>query len=71
MNGGGSSEEEDGGVEKCDLGSYGRLKSSVEEPLELELKPLIEHLEYAYQVECSKLLVFIASDLTAEQKEHL
>lgn len=34
--------------EDIDLGEYGRLKSSIEEPLELELKPLHEYLEYTF-----------------------
>ena len=66
-----SSEGEDSDAELVNLGNYGRQKSSIEEPPELELKPLPEHLEYAFLEKGSKLPVIIASDLTAEQKERL
>lgn len=70
-NSGSSLEEEEREVEKFDLRNYGRLKSSFEEPKELELKPLPEHLEYAFLEEGSKLSVVIAYNLTAEQKDKL
>ena len=46
-----------------------RLKDSIKEPPELELKQLPNYLEYAFLVENSKLPVIIASDLSKEQKE--
>ena len=66
-----SSEGEDSDAEQFNLGNFGRQKSSIEEPLELELKPLPEHLEYAFLEEGSKLPVIVASDLTVEQNERL
>nr|GFB67776.1 reverse transcriptase domain-containing protein [Tanacetum cinerariifolium] len=46
-------------------------KSSIEEPLELELKDLPSHLEYAY-LECvNKLPVIIAKGLKDDEKEAL
>lgn len=57
--------------EDIDLGEYGRLKSSIEEPLELELKPLHEHLEYTFLAQEFKLPIIIASDLIAKQKGNL
>ena len=48
-----------------------RLKDSIEEPPELELKQLPNYLEYAFLAENSKLPVIIASDLSKEQKEQL
>ncbi|GJU11384.1 reverse transcriptase domain-containing protein [Tanacetum coccineum] len=46
-------------------------KSSIEEPLELELKDLPSHLEYAYLEENDKLPVIIAKGLKNDQKEAL
>ena len=43
----------------------------MEEPPELELKTLPEHLEYGFLVEGSKLPVIIALNLSTEQKENL
>ncbi|CAL1412644.1 unnamed protein product [Linum trigynum] len=48
-----------------------RLATSLEEPPELELKPLPSHLEYAFLREGNKLPVIISSDLTPEQKSGL
>lgn len=66
-----SSSEEEGGFEDIDPGKYGRLKSLIEEPSELELKPLPKHLEYPFLAEGSKHPVIITSDLTAKQKGKL
>ena len=54
--------------ESLDLGSSNRpkLKSSLEEPLSLELKALPSHLQYAYLGSNNTLLVIIASDLTLQ-----
>ncbi|GJZ04478.1 reverse transcriptase domain-containing protein [Tanacetum coccineum] len=46
-------------------------KSSIEEPLELELKDLPSHLEYAFLEENDKLPVIIAKGLKNDQKEAL
>nr|GEY11480.1 hypothetical protein [Tanacetum cinerariifolium] len=46
-------------------------KSSVEEPLELELKVLSSHLEYAFLEDSNKLPVIIAKDLKDVEKEAL
>nr|GFC04950.1 reverse transcriptase domain-containing protein [Tanacetum cinerariifolium]GFC04991.1 reverse transcriptase domain-containing protein [Tanacetum cinerariifolium] len=48
-----------------------KVKSSVEEPPELELKELPSHLEYAFLEESDKLPVIIAKDLKDFEKEAL
>nr|GEU43352.1 reverse transcriptase domain-containing protein [Tanacetum cinerariifolium] len=48
-----------------------KAKSSIEEPLELELKELPSHLEYAFLEETNKLPVIIAKDLKDVEKEAL
>nr|GEV75561.1 retrovirus-related Pol polyprotein from transposon 17.6 [Tanacetum cinerariifolium] len=47
------------------------VKSSIDEPSELELKELLSHLEYAYLEGTDKLLVIIAKDLKDDEKEAL
>ncbi|GJT45101.1 reverse transcriptase domain-containing protein [Tanacetum coccineum] len=47
------------------------VKSSVDEPLELELKDLPSHLEYAFLEGTNKLPVIIAKNLKDEEKERL
>ncbi|GJY82835.1 reverse transcriptase domain-containing protein [Tanacetum coccineum] len=47
------------------------VKSSVDEPPELELKDLPSHLEYAFLEGTKKLTVIIAKNLKDEEKEHL
>nr|GEV63197.1 reverse transcriptase domain-containing protein [Tanacetum cinerariifolium] len=47
------------------------VKSSIDEPLELELKELPSHLEYAYLEGTDKLLVIIAKGLKDNEKEAL
>ncbi|GJT24918.1 reverse transcriptase domain-containing protein [Tanacetum coccineum] len=47
------------------------VKSSIEEPLELELKDLPSHLEYAYLEENDKLPVIIAKGLKDDKKDAL
>ncbi|XP_027348020.1 uncharacterized protein LOC113859445 [Abrus precatorius] len=44
---------------------------STNEPPDVELKVLPEHLEYAFLEDCCKLPIIIASDLTQEQKAQL
>nr|GEW42204.1 reverse transcriptase domain-containing protein [Tanacetum cinerariifolium] len=46
-------------------------KSSIEEPLELELKELPSHLEYAFLEDFSKLPVIIAKNLKVDEREAL
>ncbi|GJY88855.1 reverse transcriptase domain-containing protein [Tanacetum coccineum] len=46
-------------------------KSLIEDPLELELKDLPPHLEYAFLEVTSKLPVIIAKDLKREEKDQL
>nr|GFB94075.1 reverse transcriptase domain-containing protein [Tanacetum cinerariifolium] len=46
-------------------------KSSIEEPLEVELKYLTPHLEYAFLEGNEKLQVIIAKDLSVEEKTAL
>nr|GEW90298.1 reverse transcriptase domain-containing protein [Tanacetum cinerariifolium] len=48
-----------------------KVKSSIEEPPELELKELPSHLEYAYLEDVDKLPVIIAKDLKVDEKEYL
>nr|GFB74127.1 reverse transcriptase domain-containing protein [Tanacetum cinerariifolium] len=48
-----------------------KAKSSIEEPLELELKELPSHLEYAFLEETNKLHMIIAKDLKNDEKEAL
>nr|GEV04518.1 hypothetical protein [Tanacetum cinerariifolium]GEV27753.1 hypothetical protein [Tanacetum cinerariifolium] len=52
-------------------GEVVKEKSSTEEPLELELKDLPSHLEYAYLEGVDKLPVIIAKDLQDNEKEAL
>nr|GEX93128.1 reverse transcriptase domain-containing protein [Tanacetum cinerariifolium] len=47
------------------------VKSSIDEPSELELKELPSHLEYAYLEGTDKLPVIIAKDLKDDEKEAL
>nr|GEV67579.1 DNA-directed DNA polymerase [Tanacetum cinerariifolium] len=47
------------------------IKSSIDEPPELELKDLTSHLEYAYLEGTDKLPVIIAKDLKDDEKEAL
>ena len=51
--------------------SKDRIKLSIEDPPELELKRLPDHLQYAFLTENSKLPVIIASNLKEDQQEKL
>nr|GFB89738.1 reverse transcriptase domain-containing protein [Tanacetum cinerariifolium] len=53
------------------LGEVVKVKSSIEEPPELELKDLPSHLEYAYLEGEDKLPVIIVKDLKVDEKEAL
>nr|GEW08863.1 DNA-directed DNA polymerase [Tanacetum cinerariifolium] len=48
-----------------------KVKSSIEEPPELELKELPSHLEYAFLEDTKKLPIIIAKDLKDVEKEAL
>nr|GEY36659.1 reverse transcriptase domain-containing protein [Tanacetum cinerariifolium] len=48
-----------------------KIKFSIDDPPDLELKDLPPHLEYAFLEGTSKLPVMIAKDLKREEKEHL
>nr|GEX93081.1 reverse transcriptase domain-containing protein [Tanacetum cinerariifolium] len=52
-------------------GEVAKAKSSIEEPLELELKDLPSHLEYAYLDGTVKLPVIIIKGLKVDEKEDL
>ncbi|GKF15549.1 hypothetical protein Tco_0057011, partial [Tanacetum coccineum] len=47
------------------------IKSSIDDPLELELKDLPSHLEYAFLEDTNKLPVIIAKDLQDDEKARL
>nr|GEX73718.1 reverse transcriptase domain-containing protein [Tanacetum cinerariifolium] len=47
-----------------------KIKTSIDDPPDLELKDLPPHLEYAFLEGTSKLLVIIAKDLKREKKEY-
>ncbi|CAL1382713.1 unnamed protein product [Linum trigynum] len=53
------------------ISSSTRITTSLEEPPELELKPLPPHLEYAFLWEGNKLPIIISSILTPEKKIRL
>ncbi|GKA55519.1 hypothetical protein Tco_0754591 [Tanacetum coccineum] len=46
-----------------------KIKSSIDDPLDLELKDLPPHLEYTFLEGTSKLPIIIAKDLKREEKE--
>ncbi|GKC76607.1 hypothetical protein Tco_1127381, partial [Tanacetum coccineum] len=48
-----------------------KIKSSIDDPPDLELKDLPSHLEYAFLEGTSKLPVMMAKDLKKEEKEQL
>ncbi|GKA81530.1 reverse transcriptase domain-containing protein [Tanacetum coccineum] len=48
-----------------------KIKTSIEDPHDLELKDLPPHLEYAFLEGTSKLPIIIAKDLKREEKEQL
>ncbi|GJZ82603.1 hypothetical protein Tco_0647776 [Tanacetum coccineum] len=55
----------------CLINETEKIKSSIDDPLDVELKDLPPHLEYAYLEGTSKLPVIIAKDLKREEKEQL
>ena len=58
-------------VESLDLPKKDRIKPSIEEPPQLELKLLPNHLKYAFLGNSSELPVIISASLTLEQEEKL
>ncbi|GKE29437.1 reverse transcriptase domain-containing protein, partial [Tanacetum coccineum] len=55
----------------CEINETEKIKSSIDDPPDLELKDLPPHLEYAFLEGTSKLPVIIAKDLKREEKEQL
>ncbi|GJV33227.1 DNA-directed DNA polymerase [Tanacetum coccineum] len=55
----------------CLINETEKIKSSIDDPPDLELKDLPLHLEYAYLEGTSKLPVIIVKDLKREEKEQL
>ncbi|GJS29235.1 reverse transcriptase domain-containing protein [Tanacetum coccineum] len=55
----------------CVINETKKIKSSIDDHLDLELKDLPPHLEYAFLEGTSKLPVIIAKDLKREKKEQL
>ncbi|GJX33591.1 reverse transcriptase domain-containing protein [Tanacetum coccineum] len=55
----------------CVISEIEKIKSSIDDPPDLELKDLPPHLEYAFLEGTSKLPVIIAKDLKREEKEQL
>ncbi|GJS06890.1 reverse transcriptase domain-containing protein [Tanacetum coccineum] len=55
----------------CFINDAEKIKSSIDDPPDLELKDLPSHLEYAFLEGTSKLPVIIAKDLKREEKEQL
>ncbi|GJT73087.1 reverse transcriptase domain-containing protein [Tanacetum coccineum] len=64
--------EEDPEFEKIIINTDYKIKTSLEEPLmDLELKPLLDNLEYVFLEEPSLLPVIISSQLSANNKNKL
>ncbi|GJX56879.1 reverse transcriptase domain-containing protein [Tanacetum coccineum] len=55
----------------CLINDTEKIKSSIDDPPDLELKDLPSHLEYAFLEGTSKLPVIIAKNLKREEKEQL
>ncbi|GKC23145.1 reverse transcriptase domain-containing protein [Tanacetum coccineum] len=55
----------------CLINDAKKIKSSIDDPPDLDLKDLPSHLEYAFLEGTSKLPVIIAKDLKREEKEQL
>ncbi|GKD66162.1 hypothetical protein Tco_1308270 [Tanacetum coccineum] len=66
------SDEEEPTFEKITFNTDYKIKTSLEEPpLDLELKPLPDHLEYVFLEEPSFLLVIISSQLFEQNKKSI
>ncbi|GJX91909.1 hypothetical protein Tco_0345235, partial [Tanacetum coccineum] len=55
----------------CLINETEKIKSSIDDPPDLELKELPPHLKYAFLEGTSKLPIIIAKDLKREEKEQL
>ncbi|GJU40489.1 reverse transcriptase domain-containing protein, partial [Tanacetum coccineum] len=55
----------------CEINETEKIKTSIDDPPDLEIKDLPPHLEYAFLEGTSKLPVIIAKDLKKEEKEQL
>ncbi|GJR81093.1 reverse transcriptase domain-containing protein [Tanacetum coccineum] len=55
----------------CLINETEKIKSSTDDPPDLELKDLPPHIEYAYLEGSSKLTIIIAKDLKRKEKEQL
>ncbi|GJV83856.1 reverse transcriptase domain-containing protein [Tanacetum coccineum] len=55
----------------CLINDAKKIKSSIDDPPDLDLKDLPSHLEYAFLEGTSKLPIIIAKDLKREEKEQL
>ncbi|GKC29593.1 reverse transcriptase domain-containing protein [Tanacetum coccineum] len=55
----------------CLINETKKIKSSIDDPPDLELKDLPSHLEYAFLEGTSKLPIIIAKNLKREEKEQL
>ncbi|GJS91864.1 reverse transcriptase domain-containing protein [Tanacetum coccineum] len=63
------SDEEESKFEKITISTDYKIKTSLEEPpTDLELKPLLDNLEYVFLEEPSFLLVIISSQLSTQNK---
>ena len=58
-------------IESLELPKKDRIKPSIEEPPQLELKLLLSHLRYAFLGKSSELPIIISSSLTLEHEENL
>ncbi|GJR23460.1 reverse transcriptase domain-containing protein [Tanacetum coccineum] len=66
------SDEEEPKFEKITINTDHKIKTSLEEPpLDLELKPLPDNLEYVFLEEPSFLPVIISSQLSKQKKAHI
>ncbi|GJR45562.1 reverse transcriptase domain-containing protein [Tanacetum coccineum] len=65
-------DEEESTIKKITFDTDYKIKTSLEEPpTDLELKPLLDHLEYAFLEEPSFLPVIISSQLSEQNKNKL
>ncbi|GJT59770.1 hypothetical protein Tco_1003303 [Tanacetum coccineum] len=55
----------------CLINDAEKIKSSIDDPPDLELKDLPSHFEYVFLEGTSKLPIIIAKDLKREEKEQL
>nr|GEU50127.1 reverse transcriptase domain-containing protein [Tanacetum cinerariifolium] len=55
----------------CLINYAKKIKSSIDDPLDLELKDLPSHLEYAFLTGTSKLPIIITKNLKREEKQQL